>query len=87
MRYSIQLHGVTMPRNVLQPLNITNFTYNRQKLDLILDFENNGISKHLGQIADSMHEWEGSITEHLGLTRADVAAIKEEYPGKLKLQT
>ena len=58
----------------------------REKLNLVLDFENDEVSRHLGQIANSMHEWEGSIAEHLGLTRADVAAIKEEYPGKLKLQ-
>ena len=56
-------------------------------MNQVLDFENDDVSRHLGQIADSMHEWEGPIAEHLGLTRADVAAIKEEYPGKLKLQT
>ena len=59
----------------------------REKLNQVLDLENSQVSRHLGQIADSMHEWEGPITEQLGLTRADVAAIKEEYPGKLKLQT
>ena len=41
----------------------------------------------LGQIADLMAEWEGRIADELGLTSADVAAIKEEYPGKLKLQS
>jgi hypothetical protein len=60
---------------------------NRQKLDQVLDFENDGVSKHLGQIADSMHEWEGPIAEQLGLTRADVAAIKTKHPGELKLQS
>ena len=45
---------------------------NRQKLDQVLDFENGGVSKHLGQIADSMHEWEGTIAEGLGLTVPDV---------------
>jgi hypothetical protein len=60
---------------------------NRQKLDQVLDFENDGVSKHLGQIADTMYEWEGPIAERLGLTRADVAAIKTKHPGKLKLQT
>ena len=48
----------------------------RQKLDQVLDFENNGVSKHLGQIADSMYEWEGPVAEQLDLTPADVAAIK-----------
>ena len=59
----------------------------REKLNQVLDFENDEVSKHLGQIADSMHEWEGPIAEHLGLTRADVAAINKKYPGELKLQT
>ena len=53
----------------------------------MLDFENDGVSKHLGQIAESMYEWEGSVAEQLGLTPADIAAIKAEHPGKLKLQT
>ena len=56
-------------------------------LDQVLDFENDGVSKHLGQIAESMYEWEGSVAEQLGLTAADNAAIKAEHPGKLKLQT
>ena len=61
--------------------------YSDQKLDQVLDFENDGVSKHLGQIADAMYEWEGPIAEQLGLTRADVAAIKTKHPGVLKLQT
>ena len=56
-------------------------------MNQVLDFENDEVSRHLGQIADSMHEWEGPIAEHLGLTRADVAAINKKYPGELKLQT
>ena len=53
----------------------------------MLDFDNNGVSKHLGQIADSMYEWEGSVAKQLGLTPADVAAIKMKHPGELRLQT
>ena len=56
-------------------------------MNLILDCENNGVSKHLGQIADSMSEWEGSIAEELGLTSANVACIKKKYPNELNLQT
>ena len=56
-------------------------------MDLVLDFDNDGVSKHLGQIADSMYEWEGPVAEQLGLTPADVAAIKAKYPGELRLQT
>ena len=53
----------------------------------MLDAEHDGVSKHLGQIADAMYEWEGPIAEQLELTRADVAAIKTEHQNKLRLQT
>ena len=46
-----------------------------------------GVSKHLGQIAESLDEWEGSVAEQLGLTPADVAEIKTAHPFNLKLQT
>ena len=55
-------------------------------LDKEIDFCNNGVLKHLGQIADSMAEWEGRIAEELGLTEADAANIKAKYPSNLKLQ-
>ena len=53
----------------------------------MIDFENDGVSKHLGQIADSMYEWEGRIAEELELTSADVSAIRTKHPFDLKLQT
>ena len=53
----------------------------------MVDFEHGGVSKHLGQIADVMYEWEGRIAEQLELTRADVAAINKKHPNKLELQT
>ena len=53
----------------------------------MLDSENNGAPKHLGQIANNMYEWEGSVADHLGLSKADVAAIKTKYPKELKLQS
>ena len=52
----------------------------------MLDSEHGGVSKHLGQIADDICEWEGPIAEQLELTIADVAAIKMEHPCKLRLQ-
>ena len=55
-----------------------------QVLNLVVDGD--GVPKHLGQIADSMSEWEGRIADELGLKNADVAAIKSEYPNKLRLQ-
>ena len=56
-------------------------------LDKVLDADNYGVSKHLGQIADHMSEWEGSIAEELGLEPAEIAAIKHEHRDKLPLQT
>ena len=47
----------------------------------------NDVPLHLGQIADSMYEWEGPVAEQLGLTQADVAAIKMQHPSELRLQT
>ena len=43
--------------------------------------------EQIGQIADFMYEWEGSVAEQLGLTRPEVAAIKKKYPEDLNLQT
>ena len=51
----------------------------------MIDVENRS-SKHLGQIADSMHEWQGAIADELGLSPADVAAIITKYPTQLNLQ-
>ena len=52
----------------------------------MIDAENRS-SKHLGLIADSMHEWQGAIADELGLAPADVAAIVTKHPTQLKLQT
>ena len=59
----------------------------RSRLNQVLVFENSGVSKHLGVIADSMYEWEGKIAEHLDLTTVDVDSIKMKYPNELRLQT
>ena len=42
--------------------------------------------KHLGEIADSMAEWEGPIADKLKLRASDVEEIKTNYPRKFKLQ-
>ena len=42
--------------------------------------------KHLGEIADSMAEWEGPIADKLGLRVSDVAGIKAKYQHNLNLQ-
>ena len=57
-----------------------------QRLDQILDFDSGGVPKHLGQIADSIDEWEGRIAEGLGLTTTEVNSIKHSKD-KLELQT
>ena len=59
----------------------------RVMLDRVLDCGNDGVSKHLGQIADSMYKWEGPVAEQLDLTQVDIAAIKTMHPNELKLQT
>ena len=53
----------------------------------MLDSGNDGVPLHLGQIADSMYEWERPVAEQLGLIQADVEAIKVKHPGELRLQT
>ena len=58
-----------------------------EQLNQVIDFENNGVPLYLGQIADSMYEWEGAVAERLCLTQVDVAAIKLQHPTKLNLQT
>ena len=60
---------------------------NTELLDQVLDSMNDGVSKHLGQIADRMYEWEGRVADELGLSPADVAAIKCKYPKGLKRQS
>jgi hypothetical protein len=57
-------------------------------LDHVLDSDNPlGVSQHLGEIADKMSEWEGSIAEYLGLTPAEIEGVKIKYPRRLSLQT
>ena len=56
-------------------------------LNVVLDHHNHGVSKHLGQIADSMYEWEGAVAENLGLTPSEIASITRKHQFDLKLQT
>ena len=55
-------------------------------LDKVLDADNRGVSKHLGQIANRMSGWEGRIAEELGLEPAEIAAIKLKHHDDLPLQ-
>ena len=66
---------------------MTSRSFRVHRLNQVLDIEHGGVSKHLGQIANAIYEWEGSIAEQLELTKADIADIKTEYPNKLRLQT
>ena len=56
-------------------------------LDDVLDAHNKGVSKHLGQIADTVHKWEGRLAEELELTDVDVATVRLKHPSDLHLQT
>ena len=58
----------------------------QDRLNLVLDSENGGVPKHLGEIAEQMYEWEGKVSDELGLTKADVNSIKERHKDQLKLQ-
>lgn len=51
----------------------------------MIDSDSGGVSKHLGQIADSMVEWEGSIAEALGLTEPQIANIRHDQ-AELKMR-
>ena len=56
-------------------------------LDEEIDSGSDGVPNHLGQIADSMAEWEGKIADTLKLKMSDVAAIKYQWPTNLKMQS
>ena len=55
-------------------------------MDLVIDAENGGVSKHLGRIADHINEWEGRIAEELDLSDAEITAITKKYPVALNMQ-
>ena len=57
-----------------------------QILGQVVDCDSGGVLKHLGQIADSMHEWEGPVADQLGLSQVDITAIKTAHPMKFNLQ-
>jgi hypothetical protein len=65
----------------LQSLQICSNKWNE-----VIDTTHDQVSKDLGQIANTMYEWEGSVAEQLDLTRAEIAAIKMKHPRQLKLQ-
>ena len=48
--------------------------------------DEDGVPRHLGQIAAFMDEWEGPISDNLELTVAEIENIKEEYKSKPLLQ-
>ena len=63
------------------------FTYFFSRYSYITSMLNREIEpKHLGWIARSMYEWEGSIADELELTSADVAKIKKKHQNELNLQ-
>ena len=65
----------------------------RWKVDKDIDFENKQdiiqggtVPLHIGRIAAQMINWEGTIGDNLGLTRVDIANVKEKYPQNPELQ-
>jgi hypothetical protein len=60
---------------------------NRWKIDREIDFENKDIRgctvpQHLGQIAAVMTNWEGTISDTLGLTVSERTDIVDKYARK-----
>ena len=73
-------HAIPTPSSVMLSISES------KVFDQVLDFDSLGVQRYLGQIADTMSEWEGSISENLELVPADIAAIKTKYPMELNLQ-
>ena len=48
----------------------------RCKLDQRLDEGHEGVSRHLGYIAQNIPEWEGRVADQLGLTEVNIRDIK-----------
>ena len=63
------------------------FTDPEVSLDDELDRYNDGVPKHLGQIADTVIDWECRLAEELGLTPSDVSTINVKHPKNQKRQT
>ena len=73
---------------LLMSLSLLSFEMDSEELlDQVLDSMNGGASRHLGQIAELMYEWEGRVADELGLSQADVADIKCSHCTELKLQS
>ena len=51
---------------------------NKEKLDWQLDKGHGGVQTHLGMIANCMDEWEGPVADALGLTKVNVADIRDK---------
>ena len=60
---------------------------NRWKLDREIDFEHKSVTgqtipKHLGNIADTMTNWDGTVADGLGLSDVDRSDIREKNSSK-----
>ena len=56
------------------------------KLDDVLDARNEDVPKHLGRIADKIHQLEGQLSDELNLTQAELARVKLKHQCDLHLQ-
>ena len=52
----------------------------------VIELDTKVQEKHIGEIADSMTEWEGPIADKLKLGTNDVANIKAKHQQNLMLQ-
>lgn len=55
-------------------------------LDKVLDWDQEGVEKHLDKIAYQMIEWEQKLAIELEMTEVDIHDIKERYQKSGRLQ-
>ena len=55
-------------------------------LDNQLDWDQEGVDRHLNQIADTMIHWEEKLSTLLSLTEVQIHDLKEKYSQKPILQ-
>lgn len=70
---STQRHG--RPPSGYEIWGIQKKVLGAAQLNNMIDFDNNGVDRHLGLIADFMDQWDRRITDELELTEADIADV------------
>ena len=66
----------------VSPLPATAQSY----LDNQLDWDQEGVDRHLNQIADTMLHWEEKLSTSLGLTEVQIHDLKKNHPKPILLR-